>query len=170
MEWNENMTTNNESELSFLSFYEIRKAEGEFNFSFTNVTFNGNAGMNKDSEVVTLIDGETDTAVSFYCTPHPDGLNQDPAKTDGKKVCNALERTFRDETCNSWADVYAKASANGGLLWLPVLVETDPLQYVLNKLWRYLKCLHLVLRLFLTMMNKHHQRLQSQLCDQYQQW
>jgi len=117
MEWNENTTnTNDKGELTFLNFYETRKAEGEFNFSFTNVTFNGNAGMNKDSEVVTSIDGETETAVSFYCTPHPDGLNQDPAKTDGAKVSNALERTFRDETCNSWVDVYAKASANGGKL------------------------------------------------------
>jgi hypothetical protein len=113
MEWNANMTTNDKSELSFLNFYETRKAEGEFNFSFTNVTFNGNAGMNKDSEVVTLIDGETETAVSFYCTPHPDGLNQDPAKTDGAKVSNAMRRAFPGK---NWDEVFSNASANGGKL------------------------------------------------------
>jgi len=113
MEWNENTTTNDKGELSFLNFYETRKVEGEFNFSFTNVTFNGNAGMNKDSEVVTLIDGETETAVSFYCTPHPDGLNQDPAKTDGAKVSNALKRVFGGL---SWDEVFSNASSNGGKL------------------------------------------------------
>jgi hypothetical protein len=112
MEWNENETMNEKGELSFLSFYEIRKAEGEFNFSFSNVTFNGNAGMNKDSETITLIDGETDTAVSFYCTPHPDGLNQDPAKTDGAKVSNALKRAYGGTT---WDEVFSNASSGGRL-------------------------------------------------------
>ena len=113
MKWNEDIRTNEKDEITFLNYLETRKEEGEFNFSFTTATFNGSAGINNDSECITLIDGETDTGVTFWCTPHPDGLNQDPSKTDGAKVGNALRRAFGG---SDWNEVFTNASANGGRL------------------------------------------------------
>tara|TARA_R110002096_G_scaffold261484_1_gene455110 strand:- start:440 stop:844 length:405 start_codon:yes stop_codon:yes gene_type:complete len=112
MDWNENTTTNDKAEITFLNYLEARKQYGEFIFSFTAATLNGSAGVNKDSECITLIDGETDTAVTFWCTPHPDGLQQDPSKTDGAKVGNALKRAFGG---SSWNEVFTNASSGGRL-------------------------------------------------------
>ena len=111
MEWKEE----NENELDgleFIRYTEVRKEEGEFHFSFTSAHHNENAGVNHDSECITLIDQESSTAVTFWCTPPPDGLNDDPSKTDGAKVGNALRRAFGG---SDWAEVFSNASAGGKL-------------------------------------------------------
>ena len=112
MKWIENENNDEENELSFLSYTEIRKVEGEFHFAFTAVTHNENAGSDQDSECITLIDAESATAVTFWCTPHPDGLQQDPDRTDGAKVGNALRRAFGG---SDWAEVFDNANAGGKL-------------------------------------------------------
>ena len=111
MEWKE-INNENENELSFVSYTEIRKEEGEFHFSFTSASHNENAGANHDSECITLIDNERDTAVTFWCSPHPDSLQQDPSKTDGAKVGNSLRRAFGG---SDWAEVIANAGSGGKL-------------------------------------------------------
>ena len=111
MEWKE-QANENESELSFLSYTEIRKEEGEFHFSFTNASLNESAGATGDSECITLLDSESETAVTFWVTPHPQGLQQDPTKTDGAKVGNALRRAFGG---SNWTEVFENASAGGKL-------------------------------------------------------
>ena len=112
MEWIEINENESENELEFLNWMEIRKEEGEFNFSFTSASHKENAGVNHDSECITLVDGESNTAVTFWCTPHPDGLNQDPTKTSGAKVGNALRRAFGG---SDWAEVFENASSGGRL-------------------------------------------------------
>lgn len=114
MNWYEEVketSENDKDDLTRLDFYETRKAEGEFHFSFTYVKFNPNAGENKDREVLSLIDGETDTIVWFYCTPHPDSLNQDPSKTDGQKVARAITRAMNAESVMKGIELI---NSNGG--------------------------------------------------------
>lgn len=111
MEWKE-QTNENENEITFLSYTEIRKDEGEFHFSFTSASLNESAGATNDSECITLIDAESGTAVTFWVTPHPQGLQQDPSKTDGAKVGNALRRAFGG---SDWTEVFDNASVGGKL-------------------------------------------------------
>ena len=50
--------------------------------------------------------------MTFWVTPHPQGLQQDPSKTDGAKVGNALRRAFGG---SDWTEVFDNASVGGKL-------------------------------------------------------
>jgi len=116
MEWNENTTTNEKAEITFLNYLETRKQEGEFHFTFSAASHNEAAGVNHDSECITLIDGETNTAITVWCKSHPDSMYPvADDKTDGAKLGRALQRAFGG---SNWVDVFANACASGGKLSL----------------------------------------------------
>ena len=93
MKWNNEKTTNEDEEVTFLPYRQLMKEEGEFTFSFTSVSHNENAGTNSDSECITLLDEESGTACTMWCKSHPDSMYPvADDKTDGAKLGNALRR------------------------------------------------------------------------------
>tara|TARA_R110000751_G_scaffold95507_5_gene186718 strand:- start:641 stop:1051 length:411 start_codon:yes stop_codon:yes gene_type:complete len=114
MEWNnENETTNEEDEVTFLPYRQLMKDDGVFTFTFTSVSHNENAGTTGDSECITLIDTDTATAVTMWAKSHPDSLYPvADDKTDGAKLGRALRRAFKG---SNWEEVFSNANAGGKL-------------------------------------------------------
>tara|TARA_R110000824_G_C15067834_1_gene663105 strand:+ start:135 stop:536 length:402 start_codon:yes stop_codon:yes gene_type:complete len=111
MEWNDE-TNNEQNETVFLPYRESMKVDGEFKFTFTNVSHNDAAGKDHSSECITLFDDE-DRAVTVWCKSHANSLYPLPdEKTDGAKLARALKRAFGG---SNWDEVFELASAGGSL-------------------------------------------------------
>lgn len=124
MKWNNEKTTNEDEEVTFLPYRQLMKEEGEFTFSFTSVSHNETAGTNSDSECITLIDEESGTACTMWCKSHPDSMYPvADDKTDGAKLGNALRRAFGG---SNWEEVFSNANAGGKLSVTKNAYEASP--------------------------------------------
>ena len=110
--WRDTGSDDAESDIAFVSYRQIMKDEGEFNFTFTIATFNENAGAEGQSQCITLINGDENTAITCWLTQHPEALYPQSV-TDGVRLGRALDRAFKGETAQETID---KASEAGGTL------------------------------------------------------
>lgn len=83
----------NDTDLEWVNYYEIRKEKGEFVFPFTTATYRDDAGKDSQAECITLINSNTNQAVTVWITPNPNSLYPvDPDKTDGMRLFRAIGR------------------------------------------------------------------------------
>ena len=110
--WRDTGSDDAEQDIAFVSYRAIMKEEGEFTFTFTVATYNDSAGATGDSQCITLINGDENTAITCWLTQHPEALYPQ-SLTDGVRLGKALDRAFKGET---HLDTIDKASEAGGTL------------------------------------------------------